>query len=80
MTRVTIDNELKQKLLNSDGIVELYDESGNLVGRAAPNQNEGIVWDEVFPELTDEEVQKRLNSSEPGLTTEEVKEFLRNRM
>jgi len=79
MVRITIDNKLKQKLLASEKTAELCDESGRLIARVTPlPQDLEDPWS-LFPELTDEEIDRRCNSDEPGLTTAEVKEYLRNR-
>jgi len=79
MIRITIDDEQKKKLLDADGIVELCDEMGEMVGRATPLL-QGIEdpWS-LFPELTTEEIDRRC--SEPGewLTTEEAIDYLTNR-
>lgn len=80
MIRITVDELQKKQLLNSDGIVELCDESGRVIAKATPLSQEKIDPWSLFPELTEEEIERRCNSGEPGLTTQQVKEFLRSRM
>ncbi len=81
MVRITIDNELKAKLLAATGVVELCDESGELLAQAILNRNkipEG--WVRITPELSEAEYQRRLNSNEPGITTEELLSRLREKL
>ncbi len=80
MVRITIDEALQKKLFSSQEIVELVDESGKLLGRLLPkveNPMEG--WEPVSPPLSEEELQRRLASDEPGLSTKQVIEHLRSR-
>jgi hypothetical protein len=78
LVRITIDEHLKNQLLASDGFLELCDESGKLIARVtAVPESLDDPWS-YFPELTPAEVERRCNSDEPGLTTAEVKEYLRN--
>lgn len=78
MVRITIDEELTQKLLAAGGIADLCDPSGRVVGHVfAERGDPSLDWREVLPELTDDEIERRLNSNEPGLTTEQVKAKLR---
>lgn len=78
MVRITISDEIKQQLLTSDGVVELCDEQGNTVVemtlRGKPNPPG---WVPMTPELTPEELQKRLEYDGPGITTEELIKRLR---
>lgn len=79
MVRITIDDALKEKLLGSGDVVELCDESGRLLGRILPQKEDPLEgWTPLMPELSEEEYQRRLASNEPGLTTEQLKERLRN--
>ncbi len=77
MIRITIDDEQKKKLLDADGIVELYDETGQMVGRAEPLPQKIEDPRSLFPELTAEEIDRRCNEPGPWLTTEELLQGLR---
>lgn len=79
MVRITIDEKLKEQLLASGSVVELCDESGKLVARALPAPPQATDPWALFPELTEEEIQSRCNSNEPGLTTDQVKQHLLQR-
>lgn len=87
MVRITIDAELSEKLRTADEGTELCDPSGRVVARITPiapsadeTNSHGIEdpW-ALFPELTEEEIERRCNSDEPGLSTAEVKAYLMNR-
>lgn len=79
MKRISIDDELRQKLLNFTEDVELCDEYGNVLARvvsSAPWADPGP-WVPLTPEISPEEIQRRLNLNEPTYTTEQVIEKLR---
>ncbi len=82
MTRITIDDELKKQIEATDGLVELCDSDGRLVRfvRVATPQNWRDHWIDDEPELSREEIERRLNSPEPGLTTQKVIARLRELM
>lgn len=63
MVRVTLDNELRKKLLNLQEPLELCEADGKVVGRVTP-----VTLSE--PQLTEEELQRR--EKEPDFSTEEV--------
>ncbi len=81
MVRVTIDDELRAKLeAAAEEVIDLVDESGNVVGRFLSNLGvppAGV--DPSTPPLDEAELQRRINSQEPGLSTQEVLEHLRSR-
>ncbi len=77
MIRITLDDEQKKKLLDAEGIVELYDETGKIVGRATPLQKKAKDPWSLFPELTTEEIDRRCEGPGPWLTTEELLQGLR---
>ena len=77
MVRITIDDDLKRKLLSTNELVEFCDSEGNLIASVLPKTPESFDRDAVFPELTPEEAERRCNSDGPWLTTEQVKERLR---
>ncbi|MEM8946201.1 MAG: hypothetical protein AAGD11_13595 [Planctomycetota bacterium] len=78
MIRITVDEAQKQQLLNSEGEVELCDESGRVIAKATPLPLESIDPQSIFSDLTDEEIERRANGPGPWYSTEEVKEFLKN--
>jgi len=74
MTRITIDDEQKKLLLKADGIVELCDASGRLLGEMLPEKENPLEgWEPITPPISEEELQRRILSNEPGITTEELK-------
>ncbi len=83
MIRITLDDEQKKKLLDAEGIVELCDASGRLLGKILPgkalsSENPSLEgWEPVTPPISEEELQRRINSQKPGITTEELKTRLR---
>ncbi|QDU87292.1 hypothetical protein Pla175_06510 [Pirellulimonas nuda] len=82
MVRITIDDELKRRLEATDGPVELCDAKGKVVGfvRVETPPNWRDYWIDDEPKLSREEIDRRLNSPKPGLTTEQVKAKLRELM
>ena len=69
MTRITVDSELRNKLLDLSEPLDFYDESGRIIGMfvpisaaAPPGYRE--------PPLSDEEWARR--QQEPGFTTDEL--------
>lgn len=69
MTRVTVDPELRKKLLNLREPLYLCDESGLVVGEFTPIDTR-LPPGYVEPPLSEEEWKRR--EQEPGYTTEEV--------
>jgi hypothetical protein len=79
MTRVTIDEEMQKKLLDCAKPLELCNEAGVVLARLTPSTpwtNPGD-WEELTPPVSDEELQRRLNSNEPTHSTQEVIEMLK---
>ena len=79
MTRVTVDAELRQKLLNLTKPLELCDERGTVLARvtpAAPYTN-GANGTELTPPVSDAELQRRLTSDEPTYSTQEVMDMIK---
>lgn len=74
MTQITVDAELRSKLLNLSEPLDLRDESGRLVGMFVPIVA-GPPPGYSEPPLTEEEWKRR--EMEPGFTTEEVLERLK---
>ncbi len=74
MTRVTVDAELKRKLLNCTTPLELCDESGIILAKLAPctPETDPNDWIDLTPEVTDEEIQREIESGEATHSTEEL--------
>ncbi len=69
MTRVLLDEVLRNKLLNLRQPLELCDEAGNVVARVTPT-GEGAASGAREPQLSEQELQRR--EQEPEYSTEEV--------
>ncbi len=71
MSRVTLDPTLVAKLKNSLELVELCDEAGNVIGRFYPVYDKAF-YDQLKPEISEEELKRRFSSKEKRYTTAEV--------
>lgn len=80
MKRISIDEELRRKLLNLDNDLELCDEEGKVLARVVRSTpgTDLDSWVPLTPEISPEEIQRRLNSNEPRYTTEQVIAKLRS--
>ena len=80
MKRITVDDDLKEKLLGFDEDIELCDQEGYVLARVKPSTpwNDPDNWVLLTPEITPEEIQRRLTTDEPTFTTQEVIEKLRS--
>jgi hypothetical protein len=78
MTRVTLDDELRKKLLNCTKPLELCDETGLVLARLTPStpidEND---WEELTLPASDEEIQRRIDSNEPTFSTDELVEKIK---
>jgi len=80
MVRITIDKEMQEKILDSDGLVELCDESGRLLGQFFPHKKNPLEgWEPITPEPSEEELEESRKYDGPGMTTSELIDHLRNR-
>src|SRR4051794_26792002 len=79
MTRVTIDAEVRKKLMNFTKPLELCDKAGSVLGKLIPTtpETDPDTWIELTPAVSDEELQRRLNSDEPTNSTQEVIEMIK---
>jgi hypothetical protein len=82
MARIVADDELRKKLWYFTTPLEFCDETGRVVARLVPSTpwNDPENWAdmvELTPPVSDEEIQRRLNSDEPTYTTQEVIEMLK---
>ncbi len=84
MTVIVVDAAFKAKLLAAGREVELRDETGATFARvtvqgvsadASDGPAEG--WDDL--ELSEEEIARRLDPSQPSYTTEEVLAYVKGR-
>jgi hypothetical protein len=77
MKRITADAELRRKLMYFTTPLEFCDETGRVIARLTPSTpwNDPDNWSdmvEITPPVSDEEMQRRLNSNEPTYTTQEL--------
>ena len=73
MTRITIDNTVRSLLDKVTEPVELCDESGKYFGKFVPTIEKQLEGYEMLgPEITKEELQRRMSSNERRYTTAEV--------
>jgi hypothetical protein len=81
MTRVTVDAELRKTLLNFSKPLELCDESGSILGKLIPARPDiaDDDWIDLTPDLTDEELEKEIDSGEGYSTQELIAEIKRMR-
>jgi hypothetical protein len=85
MVRITITEEQRQQLLAATGEVELCDASGRLLARATPVEPLPSEIEKLIPEgyelagpwASDEEIERRIQSNEPGISTGELVRRLR---
>jgi hypothetical protein len=73
MTRIIVDPQTRNKLLNLAEPLDLCDESGKLLGVFTP-LSELEAAERARPPISDEELAKRLD--EPDYSTEEVLAYL----
>lgn len=81
MVQITISDELKNQLLAAGGEVQLCDSTGAHVANATPRRDAiPPGWVCLTPELSEEEYQRRLNSTDPGISGEELLARLRSKL
>jgi hypothetical protein len=82
MTRITIDDDLRAKLLNFREDLELCDEGGFVIARVQRSTpwNDPENWIELTPDITEEEWERIRNSDDPGITTQELIDHLKGRV
>lgn len=74
MTRITVDDELRKRLRNFAEDLEICDEQGYVIAkvvRSTPLTDPGN-WEQLTPELSEEEWERIKDSDEPGITTAEL--------
>lgn len=75
MVRITIDEETRAKLFPAEAceLVEVFDESGKLLGRLMPNlSGPPPGWVPMTPVPTEEELDRLAEYDGPTITTEEL--------
>jgi hypothetical protein len=71
MNPVTFEPALLEKLLASMQSVDVCDQSGKIVGRFTPKIDPND-YEAAGPEISDEELTRRINSNEPRIPGAEV--------
>lgn len=71
MTRITVDQTLQQKLQGHIQPVELCDPSGHVLGKFLPRFDPAL-YENLEPQISEEELRRRSESKERTYTTEEV--------
>jgi hypothetical protein len=71
MTQVIVDDALRSKLLNFSQPLQFCDDSGRVLGRFVPEPDLSE-WETASPDISEEELQRRLNSNEKRYSTAEV--------
>ena len=71
MTRIVMDDVLREKLNGLGEILELCDASGKVLARVVPAAMRPAPEDLISP-ISEEELDRRENSTEPGYTTDQV--------
>ena len=74
MVRITIDKETQNKLFSHSGpMIELCDESGKLLDRLLPGDDNPLAgWVPTHPLPTPEELKRAAEYDGPGITTNEL--------
>jgi hypothetical protein len=71
MTQIMLDAAVARKLLDLQTEAELCDPSGKVLGRFVPLIDLSE-WEPLTPDISEEELKRRMNSKERRYTTEEV--------
>jgi len=75
MAQIILDNDTARTFHELTACVDLCDTSGRVLGRFIP-LNDMSKWEAVSPDITDEELERRLSSNEKRYTSEEVLAYL----
>ena len=75
MSRVVVDSLLREKLQNFALPLELCDDAGRVLARLTPVYDPDE-YGPLDPPISEDELQRRENSSEKRYTTEEVLRYL----
>ena len=71
MTRIIVDQSLRNRLNNLSEPVELCDESGRVLGRLFPSADMSQ-YEPLEPQVSEEELDRRESAQEKCYTTAEV--------
>jgi hypothetical protein len=79
MKKITVDSETRRKLLFLTTPLEICDDDGQVLARLIPSTpwNDPDNWVELTPEISDEEIERRLKEGGPTYTTQELIERLK---
>ena len=77
MSQITVDSELRDKLLGTFSEIELRDDQGRLLGKFVPSPDPAF-FEIPGLDLPPEEVARRLSPDAKTYTTEEVLAHLRS--
>jgi hypothetical protein len=73
MTRVTVDAELRKRLLDFTKPLELCDESGVVRAKLVPCPAiDASEWIDLTADVSDEEIDTEIESGDEGYSTEEL--------
>src|SRR5262249_30992537 len=75
MTRIVLDETLRNKLGDLTHPIEICDEAGHVLGRITPVFDPAL-YEELTPPISKEELQRRKESKEKTYTTAEVLAYL----
>ncbi len=80
MIRITVDDELRRKFHHFKEDVEICDEEGRVLARFQPSTpwTDPDQWEPLTPEISQEEIARRLAAGGPRYTTAQVIERLSN--
>lgn len=73
MTRVTVDAEMRKKLMDCSQLLELCDEKGIVLAKLVPSTpwTDPNEWESLGPEPTDEEIEREIEAGD-FYTTQEL--------
>ena len=71
MDRITLDSALVGKLRQAISSIDVCDEDGNVIGFFTP-RIDSSEYENIELDISDEELQRRINSKEPRYTTAQV--------
>ncbi|HEY1381574.1 MAG TPA: hypothetical protein VGF55_32550 [Gemmataceae bacterium] len=74
MSRMTLDAAVAERLRQALGSVELCDPAGKVIGRFTPTPDPDEY--DLEPQISEEELRRRMESNEPRYTTAEVLKYL----
>jgi hypothetical protein len=79
MTRVTIDADLRKKLMNCTTPLELCDERGMVLARLTPSTplSDPDDWIELGPPPTNEEIERIMDGREPTVAHADLVEKIK---